>query len=111
MIRNISKKKVLIERVKVAYGLHRQILGLMFKSKVDYGLIFKFHMENNHYLHMYFMKVPIDILFLDSKFRVSKIYRSVKPWRFDIYGKGKYVVELPTGKSFNTQINDKISFK
>ena len=57
------------------------------------------------------MKEPIDILFLDSTNKVLNVMKSVKPWRFDISGEGKYIIELPAGKSFNTQIGDKISFK
>ncbi|MEK6886636.1 MAG: DUF192 domain-containing protein [Nanoarchaeota archaeon] len=111
MIRNISKNKVLIKKARLAKGMHHQILGLMFKSKISYGLVFSFYIENKHYLHTCFMKEPIDILFLDSNRRVLKVMRNVKPWRFDIFGKGKYVIELPAGKSFNTKIGDKISFK
>ncbi len=111
MIRNISKNKVLAERVKFAKGLFRQTFGLMFKSKIDYGLLFNFNIENKHYFHTCFMRFPIDILFLDSKKRVLKVMKNVKPWGFNICGKGKYVIELPAGKSFNTQIGDKISFK
>ena len=111
MIRNMSKNKVLISKIKFARGVHRQILGLMFKSKIDHGLVFNFHIENNHCLHTYFMKVPIDILFLDSNRRVLKTMRNVKPWRFDIRGKGNYVIELPAGRLSDTKIGDKISFK
>ena len=111
MIRNPSKNKVLIKKAKFAKGLFRQMFGLMFKSKIDYGLVFTFYIENKHYIHTYFMRLPIDILFLDSKKIVLKIMKNVKPWKVNVYGRGKYVIELPAGKSFNTQIGDKISFK
>lgn len=111
MIRNISKDKVLINRIKFANSILENIFGLMFKSSINYGLVFNFNIENKHHIHTYFMKFPIDVLFVDSKFNVSKIYHNVKPWRFDVFGRGKYVIELPAGKSLNTQVGDKISFK
>ena len=112
MIKNISKNKALISKSKVVNSFFGKALGLMFKDEVDYSIVFNFYIENNtHYIHTYFMKFSIDILFLDSNCKVTKIYKNVKPWRYDIYGKGKYIIEFPAGKSFNTQIGDKISFK
>ena len=112
MIKNVSKNKVLVNKSKVVNSLIGKSLGLMFKSKVEHSLVFNFYIENiKHYLHTYFMRLPLDILFLDSSFKVTKIYKNVNPWRNNISGKGKYIIELQAGKSFNTQIGDKISFK
>ena len=112
MIKNTSKNKVLSSKARYVKSLFSKALGLMFKDKVDYGLVFNFYIENNkHHLHTYFMKFNIDVLFLDSNNKVIKIYKNVKPWRSDIYGEGKHIIELQAGKSFNTQMGDKISFK
>ena len=111
MIKNTSKNKVLSSKAKYAKSLFSKALGLMFKDEGDYGLVFNFYIENNKSVHTYFMKFPIDILFLDSNNKVTKIYKNVKPWRSNVFGKGKYVIELPAGKSFNTQIGDVIRFK
>ena len=101
-----------MKKVYLIKSFFGKALGLMFKEKVDYGIVFMFYMENNtHHLHTCFMRFAVDILFLDSKFKVLKIIRNIKPWKLDIKGKGKYIVELPAGKSLNTKVGDKISFK
>lgn len=111
MIKNISKKKVLIKNAKFTKNTFSQGFGLMFKKKINYGLVFNFNIENIKSIHTCFMRFPIDLLFLNSNMNVTKVVRYAKPWTFSITGRGKYVIELPAGKSFNTAIGDKISFK
>lgn len=48
-------------------------------------------------IHTFFMKFPIDVLFLDRKRRVVKLVRSMGPWRMAISLRGRSVVELPAG--------------
>ena len=110
MIKNVSKNKVLADKYLVANSLFKQVLGLMFR-KQKVSLLFNFSMENNRSFHTCFMKYSIDVLFLDSDKKVAKIVRSVKPWKLSITGRAKYVIELPSGKSLNTKIGDKINFK
>lgn len=32
-------------------------------------------------IHMFFMKMPIDVLFLDRSLRIVRIYPSIAPWK------------------------------
>lgn len=111
MVKNTTRNKVLVRDYTSVNSVLGKTLGLMFKSKTDKGMLFNFNIENIHHIHTFFMRFSIDILFLDSSKIVTKIYKNAKPWRIHIHGKGKHVLELPSGKSFNTQIGDKISFK
>jgi hypothetical protein len=114
MIKNITKNKVLAKEAVFVKSIFFHTFGLMFKSKIEFkdkGMIFIFNIERNIAFHTFFMKFPIDILFLDATRRVRSIVRNVKPWNFWISGKGKYVIELPAGNSFNTTAGDRISFK
>lgn len=62
-------------------------------------------------IHTFFMRFAIDILFLDGKKQVTKIVRNVKPWRWCVSGRAKYIIELSAGNSLNTSVGDRISFK
>jgi uncharacterized protein len=49
-------------------------------------------------IHMFFMRYPLDILFLDRQGKVVFMYRGIKPWRMGRVVKGARVaVELPEG--------------
>lgn len=108
MITNETKKQLIIGKVKCAKSLFSKAAGLMFRFKIDYGLVFIFNIEKKLNLHMWFVFFPIDILFLDSRLRITKIIHA-KPWQIDLVGHGKYVIELPFRT--NAKIGDKISFK
>jgi hypothetical protein len=114
MIKNMSKDKVLAKEVELANSFLRKSIGLMLRSKSKFqnkSMLFNFYIENNKSFHTCFMRFPIDILFLNRKMNVTKIVRNVMPWTLNISGRAKYVVELEAGKSLNTEVGDKISFK
>lgn len=49
-------------------------------------------------IHMFFMRFPIDAVFLDRQGRVKRVLRELKPWRVSplVFG-ARTVVELPAG--------------
>jgi uncharacterized membrane protein (UPF0127 family) len=49
-------------------------------------------------IHMWFMRFPIDAVFLDSENRVLRIAGQLKPWRMAGCRGAKAVVELPAGE-------------
>jgi hypothetical protein len=82
-----------------------------FKPKT---LFFMFHREQKHSLHMIFVFFPIDLIFLDSMFRVIEIKERFLPFTFyNSKAKAKYVIELPLGsvKKSRTRIGDTVIFK
>ena len=49
-------------------------------------------------IHMWFMKFPIDALFLDRDGRIVKIYHSIRPWQATrTWWKVKSVLEVAAG--------------
>ena len=110
MIKNITTNKVLARTYTTYKSLFSQALGLMFKKNPK-SVLFIFYIEKNWGITTLFMNFPIDIIFLDSNKKVTKVAKRVKPGKFNIEGYCKYVIELPTGKALNTSNGDKISFK
>jgi len=46
----------------------------------------------------FFMRFPIDVLFIDANNHVCHLYRSMRPWRTSkIVRVSKFVIELPAG--------------
>ena len=56
------------------------------------------------WMHTFFMRFAIDIVFLDRRGRVIKIQSSLKPWRFSAIVPGaRMAVELAAGAASRTQ--------
>ena len=63
-------------------------------------------------IHMFFMRYPLDIIFLDKEGKVVFMYRAIKPWRVGRIVKGaKLAIELPVGaiSASGTQVGDLVS--
>lgn len=113
MIRNISKKNVVVENVKYCKGLSKYV-GLMFSRKIENkALIFEFKREQISAIHMFFVFYPIDLIFLNENKKVVEIKENLKPFNFYTpKNKAKYVIELSAGsvKKTKTVIGDKLRF-
>jgi uncharacterized membrane protein (UPF0127 family) len=114
MIKNITKKTILVNNSKIIKSDLRKAIGLMFSRKLkDNALVFVFNYESLIPLHMFFVFYPIDVLFLDKNRKVVDIKENFKP--FTLYTnkkQAKYVIELPKGtiNKTRTSIGDKIQF-
>jgi hypothetical protein len=49
-------------------------------------------------IHMFFMRFPIDAVFLDGELRVLRVAAGLKPWRMASKRGAKAVLELPAGR-------------
>ncbi len=83
--------------------------GLMFRKKIDKPIIFVLNKENFLFIHTFFVRFPIDVLFLDSNKRVIKKKRMM-PWRI-LLGKAKYIIEGKKGSFEKIRIGEKVEFK
>lgn len=62
-------------------------------------------------IHMFFMRYPLDVLFVDKDGLVVFMYAGIKPWRVGRIVKGaKLAVELPVGAiaASKTEVGDKV---
>ena len=46
-------------------------------------------------IHMFFMKFPIDVLFVDDRLQVLRIVEGLRPWRWASCPRAHATVELP----------------
>jgi uncharacterized protein len=69
-------------------------------------------LEPDSSIHMFFMRFPLDVLFLGKDGRVLHLYQSLRPWRVSRIVRGaRRVVELPPGSiaASGTQVGDQIT--
>jgi uncharacterized membrane protein (UPF0127 family) len=88
-------KKLLLKNITTASGLFGRFMGLMGKKSIpaDYAMYF----PACNSIHTYFMKMPIDVIMLDSKGRVVFTRESMMPWKIAACFRAKDTIEMRSG--------------
>lgn len=97
---NLTTGKLLASEVELADTFWRRFRGLMLRGKFQQGkaLLFKFPKPGRRSVHMWFVRFSIDLVYLDSSFRVVELRAQLKPWRFyRPRATVSYLIELPAG--------------
>lgn len=121
-IRNNSTDKIITSQCEIADDFFSRLKGLMFSSyEKDLLLISPTENISSSSIHMFFMKFPLDVIWINSKMKIVDIKKEIlpinflKPKTWKIYKPkqpAKYVLELKSGKigKSNTKIGDKVQF-
>lgn len=87
---------VICRKMIVASGLLDRMKGLMFSEELPDCDGFLINPCNS--IHTFFMRYPLDVVFLDSDFKVVKVMYDLAPWRMTgIYFKSSQVLEMKAG--------------
>lgn len=88
---------VVCERCTVARTPLARMRGLLGRSGLapDEGLL----LQPAGSVHTFFMRFPIDVVFLDGERRVLRVASAVRPWRTAAARKAREVVELAAGEA------------
>ncbi|HEY6419557.1 MAG TPA: DUF192 domain-containing protein [Candidatus Binataceae bacterium] len=100
---NQTRGTVLCAKLTDAGGLRGQSRGLLGRDGLapEEGMLFETgRLTPFMWMHMFFMRFAIDIVFLDRSGRVLKVNRDLKPWRVSsmVFG-ARRALELPAGTS------------
>ncbi len=87
---------VVATQVHVAGGIWSRFWGLMGRRSLPEGRGLLITPCSS--IHMFFMRFPLDVVFIDREHRVVKVVNGIKPWRAALGGKGAHsALELPAG--------------
>jgi hypothetical protein len=89
--------RVVVERCLVADGMLTRMRGLLGRSELPRGEGILLRPAGS--IHTFFMRFPIDVVFLDNSDTVVGVERRVKPWRAAARRGAKAVLELPAGEA------------
>jgi hypothetical protein len=95
---------VVAEHVELADGMVSRFLGLMFRADLPdgHGLV----LRPCNSIHMFFMRFPLDVLFVDGDGKVLRVLDSIKPWRASTLVRGsKGAIELRAGTAARTGVS------
>ncbi|MFA5039173.1 MAG: DUF192 domain-containing protein [Candidatus Omnitrophota bacterium] len=100
---NESKGTILAEKVEIAETWRSRSKGLLGRRGLGKGEGLLITPCNS--IHTFFMKFPIDVLFLDKNMKIVKITPSMGPWRLSGSLRGYQVLEIEHGASNNMGIS------
>jgi uncharacterized membrane protein (UPF0127 family) len=95
-IENVTRGTVVASRCRVARSAVDRSVGLLRTPEVlpGEGLL----IERSPSIHMFFMRYPIDVIFVDKQLRVTKVVSRLKPWRIVAWARGaRDCIELRAG--------------
>lgn len=104
---NTTRSTVLAERAELADSLWTRFVGLMGRRTLDPGggLVLK----PGGGIHMWFMRMALDVIHVDGRDQVTHVLRGIRPWRFGpLFVGGKLAIELPVGVAATTEVGDHI---
>lgn len=87
---------VIARRVTQATTIVSRLLGLMFQK--DLGEFDGLLLQPCNSIHTFFMRFPIDVVFLSANNEVVKVIRAMPPWRLSwLYLRAVKTLELRAG--------------
>ena len=104
---NRTRGVVLADRAELANNPWTRFLGLMGRRELapGTGLV----LQPGGGIHMWFMRIPLDVIHVDKQNRVTHVLRGIKPWRFGpLFVGNKLAIELPAGAAATTQVADEV---
>ena len=103
---NQTRDTVLAEDIYLAGSFLKRVKGLLGRKEFlpGQGLI----LEPCNSVHTFFMRFPIDLLFVDNNYRIIKALPEFLPNRISrIFWRSRLVIELPRGVLKLTKTHDK----
>jgi uncharacterized protein len=95
-VENVTRGTVVGDRIRVASSMRDRTVGLLRTPEVKPGE--GLWIEGAPSIHMFFMRYPIDAIFIDAKECVTKVVPNLKPWRVVWWARGaKDCLELRAG--------------
>jgi uncharacterized membrane protein (UPF0127 family) len=110
-VRNQTRDTVLGRSVDMADTSAKRRTGLLKHEKLEPGEgLWIMPCES---VHTFFMKFPIDLVYLDKKRKVRKVRRAVPAWRLSACLTAHSILELPAGtiEATGTQAGDVIEIE
>lgn len=111
-VSNVSRGRLLADRAERATSFMDRFVGLMGRRSLAFGE--GMHIAPCNSIHTFFMRIPIDVVFLDPDGCIVKQIPAMPPWRVSsVYFKAHSVLELPAGTlaGSGTQEGDRLSFE
>jgi uncharacterized membrane protein (UPF0127 family) len=101
---NETKNTILSDRCRFANSPWKRLIGLLNRKVVveGEGLL----LDRCYGIHTFGMRFTIDVVYLDTDFRVLRIIKELPPFRACVLKKPVFVMELPAGTLDRTRTTE-----
>jgi uncharacterized membrane protein (UPF0127 family) len=100
-VRNETRKTVVADAADVADTSAKRRTGLLKHTRLEAGE--GLWIRPCESVHTFFMKFPIDLVYLDKRLAVRKVRHAVPAWRLSACLAAHSVLELPAGTVARTR--------
>lgn len=102
-LKNKTKEKVIMTEVIYANNFFTRLRGLLGKKELPKGQCMLISPCSS--VHTFFMKFPIDVVFIDKGFKVVKIIDNMVPGRTSPFVKGAWaVIEMTVDRNLDSKL-------
>lgn len=113
---NRENGKVIADEIELADSFWKRFRGLMLKKSFPRGraLVFPLSEPKRYSIHTFFMRFPIDLLYLNQKLEVIESRKGLSPWKtHKSKEEASILVELPAGRieEAEVKIGDVLDFR
>jgi len=110
-VTNSTRAALLADRAERATHFIERLMGLLGRARLDAGE--GLQIAPCSCIHTFFMRFPIDVVFLDGAQRVLKVAPRIRPWRVIGCSRARSVLELPPGtlEKTGTRPADELDFE
>ena len=111
-VKNLTQDQLLITHGELAETFWARFRGLMGRTSLrkGEGLVLK----GDKSIHTFFMKFPIDVVYVDQAGRVVRVDPAMQPFRIGpIVFEAVYILELPMGaiQATQTALGDQLTIQ
>ena len=100
LVRNPARNAVLGQSVDVADTSAKRRTGLLGRQRLEPGE--GLWISPCESVHTFFMKFPIDLIYMDKSRKVRKVRHAVPPWRLSMCLTAHSILEFPAGTAKQT---------
>lgn len=104
-VTNLTKNTVIAQDLTVADSLFSRMKGLLGRKTLGKSQALLLKPCNS--IHTFFMKFPIDVIFVGKNNVIVKVLSSVPPFRLSrVYFAASFAIELPAGTAMATSTKE-----
>ncbi len=100
-VTNVARGTVLATRLEAAHTGEKRRKGLLGRDGLAPGE--GLWISPCESVHTFFMRFPIDLVYIDREKRIRKTSSAVGPWRLSVCWSAHSILELPAGTIEKTQ--------
>src|SRR3954466_9571331 len=88
--------RLLLDRLRFARRARTRMRGLLGRRELEQGEGLAFREKS---IHMFFMRMSLDIVFCDAQLKIVRVVGELPPWRIAACRRARYVLEIGPGEA------------